>query len=135
MTGRKSGSSGSDFDMRFFGGSFLAFLFFIGMLLCVRFMIALLWEKDYPNLQLYSNILCFTGIATGMVFTIVGWMQDCSEKYQWGLIAVTVLTIVDSMLFWFGYTFTSLVSTTLIFQILGLYFLPSMDDIPKNQLG
>ncbi len=135
MTRRISGSGGSDFDMRFFGGSFLAFLFFIGMLLCVRFMIALLWEKDYPNLQLYSNIMCFIGIVTGMIFAIAGWAQDCFEKYRWGLIAATVLTITVSILYWFGYTFTSLVSTALIFLILGLYFLPSMKDMPENQLG
>jgi len=135
MTRRISGSGGSDFDMRSFGGSFLAFLFFIGMLLCVRLMIALLWEKDYPNLQLYSNIMCSIGIVTGMVFAIAGWAQDCFEEYRWRLIATTGLTIMDSILFWFGFTFVSLELTAVIFLILGLYFFPKLGDIPKNQLG
>ena len=111
----------------------MAFLFFFVALLCVIFVDALFWGKDYPNLQSRSNFLCFIGIITWMIFIIVGWAQDCFGKDRWRLIVATVLAIMDSVLFWFGYNFASLVFTTLFFLILGLYFFPSMDDIPRNQ--
>lgn len=133
MTRRISGSGGSDFDMRFFGGSFLAFLFFIGMLLCGRFAAALLWENDYPNLQLYSNIACLAGIFAWIIFVIAGRVRHSGES-RGRLIMDSVLAIINSVLFWFGHTLVSLMFATLIFLILGLYFIHSMDDIPKNQL-
>ena len=124
-----TGSGRSDSGRRLFAIELSRFsdyvmivLFLIGVILCTRFAVALLWEKDYPNLQLYSDTLCAVGIAAWMIFVIVGWVRHYSGAFRWRLITVTVLVIMDSVLFGFGYGLISLVFAVLIFLLFSLYF-------------
>jgi hypothetical protein len=107
--------------------SLLSATFFIGGIICLRIVAALLWEGYSPDL--YTDILCLVGIATWMVFVIVGWVRHYStEAFRWRLILATVLTVMDNVLFWLGYDSVSLIFAASIFFLLTFYFVIKFEE-------
>ncbi len=116
-------------ELSFICNSLIGGTFLLGVVICARLAIALLWENDFPNLEFCSSTLCLIGITTWMIFVIVGWVRHYSTGvFRWRLILATVLTIMDSVSFWSGYDLISLVFAALIFSLLSLYFFTSREE-------
>jgi hypothetical protein len=106
-----------------FGDYLVAAIFMIGVLLCSRYMWAIVRGEDVANMSLYISTICIAGIVLWIIFIIIGWTKyiEGRVRFLWVLIAATALTGADLVAFMNEYRVISLGLAMFIFLLIAFY--------------